>query len=146
MVMIRPPISRVSCRDSDIRGPLVGRVGDSGGGRSVSFIGPAGGWRKYHRWHPAPSSSCILGHHDPDRLDTYQMRQLHHRLLALALLGTATLAQAAFPDKPVKIIVASPAGGPLDAHARLMADRLQSLLGQPIIVDYKAGAGGTVGA
>jgi len=74
------------------------------------------------------------------------MRQLHHRLLALALLGTATLAQAAFPDKPVKIIVGFPAGGPLDAHARLMADRLQSLLGQPIIVDYKAGAGGTVGA
>ena len=39
-----------------------------------------------------------------------------------------------------------PAGGPLDQHARLLTDRLQAQLGQPIIVDYKAGAGGTVGA
>jgi tripartite-type tricarboxylate transporter receptor subunit TctC len=46
----------------------------------------------------------------------------------------------------VKIIVGFPAGGPLDAHARLLADRLGQLLGQPIVVDYKAGAGGTVGA
>ena len=46
----------------------------------------------------------------------------------------------------MKIIVGFPAGGPLDAHARLLADRLGQLLGQPIVVDYKAGAGGTVGA
>ena len=39
-----------------------------------------------------------------------------------------------------------PAGGPLDQHARLLTDRLQAQLGQPILVDYKAGAGGTVGA
>jgi tripartite-type tricarboxylate transporter receptor subunit TctC len=73
-----------------------------------------------------------------------------------ALLAAATVALAsgsvhaqgsgAFPNKPVKIIVGFPAGGPLDAHARLMADRLGTLLGQPIVVDYKAGAGGAVGA
>jgi len=67
-------------------------------------------------------------------------------LAAAALLGLATLAQAAFPDKPVKILVAFPPGGPLDAHARLLADRLGQVLGQPVIIDYKAGAGGTVGA
>jgi len=39
-----------------------------------------------------------------------------------------------------------PAGGPLDQHARLLTDRLQAQLGQPILIDYKAGAGGTVGA
>jgi tripartite-type tricarboxylate transporter receptor subunit TctC len=39
-----------------------------------------------------------------------------------------------------------PAGGPLDQHARLLADRLQTQLGQPILIDYKAGAGGIVGA
>jgi tripartite-type tricarboxylate transporter receptor subunit TctC len=61
-------------------------------------------------------------------------------------LGAAAQAQGAFPNKPVRIIIGFPAGGPLDAHARLMADRLGALLGQPIIVDYKAGAGGTVGA
>ena len=62
--------------------------------------------------------------------------------IALAALG----AQAAFPDKPVKILIGFPAGGPLDAHARLLAERLGQVLGQPVIIDYKAGAGGTVGA
>ena len=70
-----------------------------------------------------------------------------HLLATLALLAaTGAHAQTAFPNKPVKIIIGFPAGGPLDAHARLLADRLQQLLGQPVIVDYKAGAGGTVGA
>ena len=70
------------------------------------------------------------------------------RMMAAWLLA-ACAAQAGaqgFPNKPVKIIIGFPAGGPLDAHARLMTDRLQQLLGQPVIVDYKAGAGGTVGA
>jgi tripartite-type tricarboxylate transporter receptor subunit TctC len=67
-------------------------------------------------------------------------------LAATALLGLATLSQAAFPDKPVKILIGFPPGGPLDAHARLLADRLGQVLGQPVIIDYKAGAGGTVGA
>jgi len=66
--------------------------------------------------------------------------------LAATLLAAPTAFAQAFPTKPVKIIVGFPAGGPLDAHARLMADRLGQLLGQPIVVDYKAGAGGTVGA
>jgi tripartite-type tricarboxylate transporter receptor subunit TctC len=68
------------------------------------------------------------------------------RLFAVALLGTSLLAQAAFPDKPIKVVVGFPAGGPLDQHARLLTDKLQSVLGQPIMVDYKSGAGGTVGA
>ncbi len=78
----------------------------------------------------------------------------HTRRAALALFVAATLsassapafAQAVFPSKPVKIMVGFPAGGPLDAHARLLADRLGQLLGQPVIVDYRAGAGGSVGA
>jgi tripartite-type tricarboxylate transporter receptor subunit TctC len=64
--------------------------------------------------------------------------------LAAALL--AAPASAAFPDRPIKIIVGFPAGGPLDTHGRLLADKLQAALGQPIVIDYKAGAGGTVGA
>ena len=58
----------------------------------------------------------------------------------------ATLPAQAFPTKPVRIVVGFPAGGPLDQHARLLSDRLQAQLGQPVIIDYKAGAGGTVGA
>jgi len=68
-------------------------------------------------------------------------------LLAGALATAVAQAQAqAWPTKPVKIIVGFPAGGPLDAHARLLADKLAAQLGQPVIIDYKAGAGGTVGA
>ena len=62
-----------------------------------------------------------------------------------ALLFT-TQAHAAYPDKPIRVVIGFPAGGPLDQHARLLTDRLQAVLGQPIIVDYKSGAGGTVGA
>ena len=74
-------------------------------------------------------------------------------LVGLSLLGaglvqaqTASSGSVAFPTKPVRILIGFPAGGPLDQHARLLADRLQQVLGQPIIIDYKAGAGGTVGA
>ena len=62
-----------------------------------------------------------------------------------ALLFT-TQAHAAYPDKPIRVVIGFPAGGPLDQHARLLTDRLQAVLGQPIIIDYKSGAGGTVGA
>ncbi len=72
-------------------------------------------------------------------------------VLALAALAfVVTLlpqtALAAFPDKPIKLIIGFPAGGPLDQHARLITDKLQGILGQPVIVDYKPGAGGSVGA
>ena len=67
-------------------------------------------------------------------------------IAALAAAALAMPASAAFPERPIKIIVGFPAGGPLDTHGRLLADKLQAALGQPIIIDYKAGAGGTVGA
>lgn len=67
-------------------------------------------------------------------------------LAACALLLATPCAFAAFPDKPIRVVIGFPAGGPLDQHARLLSDRLQQVLGQPIIIDYKAGAGGTVGA
>jgi tripartite-type tricarboxylate transporter receptor subunit TctC len=64
-----------------------------------------------------------------------------------ALLATGSLgAFAAFPEKPIRLVIGFPAGGPLDQHARLLSERLQAVLGQPVIIDYKAGAGGTVGA
>jgi tripartite-type tricarboxylate transporter receptor subunit TctC len=67
-------------------------------------------------------------------------------LLSILLLCSLNLAQAAYPDKPVKIVIGFPAGGPLDAHIRLLIEKLQASLGQTVIVDYKSGAGGTVGA
>jgi tripartite-type tricarboxylate transporter receptor subunit TctC len=69
------------------------------------------------------------------------------RSIAAALMvAVTTTAFAAFPEKPIRVVIGFPAGGPLDQHARLLSDRLQQVLGQPIIIDYKAGAGGTVGA
>ncbi|WP_311223528.1 MULTISPECIES: tripartite tricarboxylate transporter substrate binding protein [unclassified Acidovorax] len=64
---------------------------------------------------------------------------------ALTCLSVAALAQG-FPSKPIRIVVGFPPGGPLDQHARLLTDKLQAVLGQPVVVDYKSGAGGTVGA
>lgn len=74
------------------------------------------------------------------------MKKILRSLLAIALTSCAALAYAAFPEKPIKIIVGFPPGGPLDTHARLLIDKLQTSLGQTIVVDYKAGAGGTIGA
>ena len=77
----------------------------------------------------------------------YKSTQIIRALLlsaVLTILGSS--AWAAYPDKPIKIIIGFPAGGPLDAHIRLLSDKLQSVLGQPVIVDYKSGAGGAVGA
>ncbi len=63
--------------------------------------------------------------------------------LALAWGGGAL---AAYPDKPIKVVIGFPAGGPLDQHARLLSEKLQAVLGQPVVIDYKPGAGGSVGA
>ncbi len=73
-------------------------------------------------------------------------------LLCLGALNASTamaqiqMAANAYPNKPIKLIIGFAAGGPLDQHARLWADKLQAVLGQPIVVDYKAGAGGNIGA
>jgi tripartite-type tricarboxylate transporter receptor subunit TctC len=62
------------------------------------------------------------------------------------MMMLASRVDATYPDKPIKIIIGFPAGGPLDAHIRLLIEKLQLSLGQTVIVDYKAGAGGAVGA
>jgi tripartite-type tricarboxylate transporter receptor subunit TctC len=67
-------------------------------------------------------------------------------IVAALWMAASAAAMAAFPEKPIKIVIGFPAGGPLDQHARLLTDKLQAVLGQPVIVDYKPGAGGSVGA
>jgi tripartite-type tricarboxylate transporter receptor subunit TctC len=67
-------------------------------------------------------------------------------LLGLAWM-VAALAQSAdvYPTRPVTIVVPFPAGGSADLNARTVAERLSTALGQPFIVENKAGAGGNVG-
>ena len=70
--------------------------------------------------------------------------------LALATLfmlaaPMAAQAQAAYPDKPIKFVVPYPPGGGTDVVARIVQQRLQAALGQPIVIDNKGGAGGSLG-
>ena len=66
----------------------------------------------------------------------------------VALIAHLPVLQSAqaFPDRPIKLVVASPAGGPPDVMARLLSDKMAAILGQPLIVENRGGAGGTIGA
>jgi tripartite-type tricarboxylate transporter receptor subunit TctC len=68
--------------------------------------------------------------------------------LCAALLGLAAAAAHAqsFPVKPIKLIIAFPAGGPTDITMRQLADNASKIIGQPIVVENKPGAGGTLPA
>ena len=77
------------------------------------------------------------------------MRRRHLVQLAAATLAAASLgvhAQQAFPSKPIKLVIAFPAGGPTDITMRQLADNASKILGQPVVVDNKPGAGGTLPA
>jgi tripartite-type tricarboxylate transporter receptor subunit TctC len=76
---------------------------------------------------------------------------MHSLLFKIAVVAAASLspllcAGQAFPNKPIKVVIGFPAGGPLDQHARLLSLKLTEVLGQQIVIDYKAGAGGAIGA
>lgn len=66
-------------------------------------------------------------------------------ILCLALSGLAFNAWAAYPDKPIKIIVPWATGGATDQVGRMLAQPLSQALGVPVIVENKAGAGGVIG-
>lgn len=74
------------------------------------------------------------------------MKNFHTYLAALALIPLAVAAQSEFPGKPVTLVVPFTAGGPTDKIARDLAEALRKPLGQPVIVDNTAGAGGTIGS
>lgn len=66
--------------------------------------------------------------------------------LAFALIALPGAGSAQrFPERPIKVVVPYPPGGPLDVVARLLAPRLAPQLGQPVIVDNKSGAAGAIG-
>jgi tripartite-type tricarboxylate transporter receptor subunit TctC len=65
---------------------------------------------------------------------------------ALVLVAPAAARAEAYPSKPIKLFVASAAGGPLDIVARAVADKLSESLKQPVVVESKAGAGGNLAA
>jgi tripartite-type tricarboxylate transporter receptor subunit TctC len=65
----------------------------------------------------------------------------------VALLMLSLPGAYAFPERPVKLVVPTPAGGPPDIMARLLSDKMGAALGQPVVVENRpGGAGGTIGA
>lgn len=67
-------------------------------------------------------------------------------LIAAALVAAATPALAEFPEKPINVVVGFRAGGGSDTAARILAQELEKVLGQTIIVENRGGAGGAVAA
>ena len=65
---------------------------------------------------------------------------------AATLAARAGFAQDKYPSRPIKFVIPFPPGGPTDVLGRRYAERLSALLGEPVVVDNRAGAGGTVGA
>ena len=76
-----------------------------------------------------------------------QRRHLLQAAAAATLAGPAALrAQGAWPSQPVRLLIAFPAGGPTDITMRALAENAAKLLGQPVVVENRPGAGGTLPA
>jgi len=67
-------------------------------------------------------------------------------VIVVCLAAIALPAQAAWPERPIKVIVPFPAGGQLDVVVRLIAEKISPALGQPIVVEVHTGADGNIGA
>ena len=74
------------------------------------------------------------------------MKTVLASLLVSALCGVSTAHAQGYPTKPIRMIVPYTPGGSIDTVGRLVADELQKILGQAIIVDNKPGASGMIGA
>jgi tripartite-type tricarboxylate transporter receptor subunit TctC len=62
-----------------------------------------------------------------------------------ALVGSAAHGQAAFPTRPIRLIIPFAAGGGTDVPGHILADAMTASLGQPVVVENRTGAGGTIG-
>src|SRR2546425_475957 len=71
------------------------------------------------------------------------IKQLRIFFLAMACAGSA-FAQS-YPSKPIRLVVPFPAGGSVDMVARLVGKKLSDSMGQPVVVDNRAGASGNIG-
>ncbi len=75
-----------------------------------------------------------------------QRRRLHALLASLALaLPLVGLAQSSYPNRPIKVIVPFPAGSTTDIIARAITDKMSQSMGQPLVVENRGGASGTIG-
>jgi tripartite-type tricarboxylate transporter receptor subunit TctC len=75
-----------------------------------------------------------------------QVSRRHALGLGAAALATPALAQRSFPDKPIRMLVPWAPGGTTDVQMRVFSEQAGKRLGQPVVVENKAGAGGILGA
>ncbi|MDB5964131.1 MAG: hypothetical protein JWQ72_631 [Polaromonas sp.] len=86
--------------------------------------------------------------HDSTRKTVHLSRRQFSTLLAMAAAGgmpLGALAQTAYPQRPVRFIVPNAAGSSVDTIGRILSNQMTQPLGQPIVVDNKAGAAGAIG-
>jgi tripartite-type tricarboxylate transporter receptor subunit TctC len=74
------------------------------------------------------------------------MTRIIFRILFAAALASSLCAQAQYPNRPIRFIMAYPPGGSSDVLARPIAYEMSKSLGQPVVLDYKPGAGSTIAA
>jgi tripartite-type tricarboxylate transporter receptor subunit TctC len=75
-----------------------------------------------------------------------QRRRFLGGMGALGASAPAVRAQERYPSRPLRLVIPFPPGGPTDMMGRLYGERLAAIVGQPVVIDNKAGAGGVVGA
>jgi tripartite-type tricarboxylate transporter receptor subunit TctC len=67
-------------------------------------------------------------------------------VLSVAAMNSRALADNTYPDRPIRVIVSVPAGGGVDTITRMVTDKMRGPLGQPLIVENRAGVGGSIAA
>jgi hypothetical protein len=104
--------------------------------------GPKAGPRPYPDFTPRHFHPANRRH----TMNDLQRRTFTTFALAAAAFGpTAALAQADYPNRPVRVVVPFTAGGVVDAIARLVGERLAARYSQPFVIENKTGAGGSIG-
>src|SRR5438046_2231690 len=92
-------------------------------------------------------ASCLVAFSAENRKSTFpENAPMLFALLALIAGSPDTAMAQSYPTHPVRIIVSSAAGGPLDVVARAVAEKLTTSLRQPVVVEARSGAGGNIAA
>src|SRR3954451_15349833 len=73
------------------------------------------------------------------------MKKLQFIFVATCIVAGSTAAAQNYPDRPIRVIVSVPAGGTPDVMARMVTTGMSRILGEPLVIDNRGGAGGLIG-